>query len=183
MQVKLAPVVFILCWILLAASGCGKTSSPAAPQDKGLEAEKPAQKIVNPCSLITKEEAEAALGEPVQEPEFEDTKNPLGQKLCQYNPKSESSQKFIQISVVQNEGMSKVLREQEYNVVKLFQETKKNLAKAQPVPGIGEDAFWGTPGLHVLKGSVYFVVGVGNTDLPANLELAKSLAQKAASRL
>lgn len=182
MRAKMAPVVFILCWVLLAASGCGKSSSPAATRDKGPAAEKPAQKIVNPCFLITKEEAEAALGEPVQEPEFEDAKNPLGQKLCHYNPKSESSQKFIQISVVQNEGMSKILREQEYNVAKLFQETKKNL-ETQPVPGIGEDAFWGTPGLHVLKGSVYFVVGVGNTDLPANLELAKSLAQKAASRL
>jgi len=174
----------MLCWILLAASGCGKTSSPVASRDKGPAAEKPVKKIINPCSLITKEEAEAALGEPVKEPEYEDTKNPLGQKLCHYNPNSESSQKFIQISLVQNEGMSKALREQEYSAAKLFQETKENLVEThQPVPGIGEDAFWGTPGLHVLTGNVYFVIGVGNTDLPANLELAKSLAQKAVSRL
>ena len=169
--------------VLLFAAGCGGSGKADAPQVDAGGAKKMIKGLVDPGVLLTKAEVEAALGEQVKEPELRDSKNPLGQMLCFYSPVSEKSEKFIQLSVVQNEGMAKNLREQGYNVEQLYKETKKNFTDAKPVPGIGDDAFWGTNGLHILKGNVYLNISVGNTSKPENLELAKRLAEKVVSRL
>lgn len=169
--------------VLLFAAGCGGSGKAGAPQGDAGGAKKIIKGLVDPRVLLTRAEVEAALGEQVKEPEFTDTKNPLGQKLCFYSPVSEKGASFIQLSVVQNEGMSKDLRKQGYNVDQLYTETKKNFTDAKPVPGIGDEAFWSTNGLHILKGNVYLNISVGNTSKPENLELAKRLAEKAVSRL
>ena len=75
----------------------------------------------------------------------------LRKLLCFYAPVSEKADRFIQLSVVQNGGMAKNLREQGYNVEQLYRDTKKNFTDAKPVPGIGDEAFWGTSGLHIFK--------------------------------
>ncbi|MFZ5644707.1 MAG: hypothetical protein ACOY46_14045 [Bacillota bacterium] len=170
--------------VILFAAGCGGGNEKAATTAESSGGAKEAAKVlVEPASLLTKAEAEAALGGQVKEPEIKDTKNPLGQKICFYAPVSEKEDRFIQISVVQNEGMSKNLRDTGYNVKELYEETKKNLADTKPVPGFGDDAFWGTNGLHILKGSFYVNIAVGNTSRPENLEFAKGLAEKVVSRL
>jgi len=169
--------------VLLFVAGCGGSGKTGAPQGDAGGAKETAKGIVDPRALLTKAEVEAALREQVREPEFTDTKNPLGQRLCFYSPVSEKADKFIQLSVVQNEGMGKSLRDQGYNVEQLYKETKKNLADAKPVSGIGDEAFWGANGLHILKGNVYLNISVGNTSIPENLELAKVLAEKVVPRL
>lgn len=176
--------LLMLCVILFAA-GCGGSGKAGASQEDagGAKETETAKVLIDPGTLLTKAEAEAALGEQVKEPELKDTKNPLGQKLCIYKPVSEKSDRFIQISVVQNEGMSEKVRQNGTNVTQLYQDTKKNLTDAKPVSGIGDEAFWGTNGLHILKGNVYLVISVGNTGRPENLELAKGVAEKVVSRL
>lgn len=163
--------------------GCGRPGKTAAPQANAPGTKQAAQGLVDPCKLLTKAEAEPALGEQVKDPVLKDTKNPLGQKMCLYLPMAEKSDKFIQIAVVQNEGMRKELRDQGYNVEQLYKETKNNLPDAMPVPGIGDEAFWGTNGLHTLRGNVYLNISVGNTSKPENLELAKRVAEKVIGRL
>jgi len=184
MRTKPCLALLMFC-VLLFVAGCGDSGKAVAPQGDagGAKETETAKGLIDPCTLLTKAEAEAALGEQVKEPEFTDTKNPLGQKLCLYSPVSENTGRFIQIGLVQNEGMGKNLRDQGYNVEQLYTETKKNLTDAKPVSGIGDEAFWGTNGLHILKGNVYLNISVGNSSKPENLELAKGLAEKVVSRL
>jgi hypothetical protein len=51
------------------------------------------------------------------------------------------------------------------------------------VTGVGDDACWGTPGLHFLKGDVYVLISVRNTSKRQDLELARLIAGKVLSRL
>lgn len=64
-----------------------------------------------------------------------------------------------------------------------FTDTRANLTGVEPVPGLGEEAFWGTNGLHVLDDDVYLTISVGNTNSPGNLELARGIAFTVVSRL
>lgn len=134
-----------------------------------------------PCGLLTREEAEALAGEPVEVPEQKDTKNPLGQKMCLYA--TVSSSRLIQISVVRTDDMTTGIRKNGQSAVTIYNSTKEMLASFKQVPGIGDDACWGTPGLHILKGQVYVLISVGNTSNQKNLELARRIAEKVLPRL
>ena len=135
----------------------------------------------DPCGLLTKEEAEALVGEPVKSPAQQDTKNPLGQKMCLYD--TVSSSRLIQISVVRTTDMSPRVRKHGQSASKVYQTTREMLDPVTQVPGVGDDACWGTPGLHILKGEIYVLVSVGNTSRRENLELARRIAEKVLPRL
>jgi len=176
-------LAFLMIWLLLLAAGCGgKTGAPQGDNGAAKDTET-ARELADPLTLLTRAEAEAFLGEPVKEPELRDTENPLGQKICFYAPASDQAARFIQLSLVQNEGMAKNLRDQKYDVRQLYTETKKNFTDARDVAGVGDEAFWSTNGLHILKGNAYLNISVGNSDKPENLELAKQVAEKALPRL
>jgi hypothetical protein len=134
----------------------------------------------NPCGLLTKDEAEAFAGEAVTSPELKDTKNPLGQKMCLYNT---VSSRLIQISVIRTADMAPDTRKHGQTAAKVYKSTKEMLEPVEPVQGVGDDAFWGTPGLHILKGDIYALISVGNTSKRENLELAKRIAAKVLPRL
>lgn len=135
----------------------------------------------NPCELLTKDEAASLAGEAVNGPEEKESHNPLGQKMCLFT--TESSSRLIQISVVRTVDIAPKIRKQGQTAGKIYATTKEMLAPLEPVPGIGDDACWGTPGLHILKGEVYVLVSVGNTSKSENLELARRIALKVVSRL
>ena len=135
----------------------------------------------DPCGLLSGAEAEELLGEPVNAPEPTDTGNPLGQKLCSYS--ASSSDRFIQISILRTEEMSKKVRDHGQSAPSVYRTTREMLDPVRAVPGVGDDACWGVPGLHILKGSAYLVIGVGNTDKIENFELARRIAEKVLSRL
>jgi hypothetical protein len=183
MHTKQILALLMFCMILLAA-GCGGSSKTATQGESGAAKDTGTVKgLVDPQTLLTKAEAETLLGQPVKEPELKDTKNPMGQKLVFFSAVSDKALTFIQISLVQNEGMSKTLRDQKYDVKQLYTDTKKGLNDTKDVAGIGDEAFWGTNGLHILKGSFYINISVGNTSKAENLELAKKVAEKAMPRL
>ena len=79
MRTKHCLALLMFCVLLLAA-GCGGSGKAGAPQGDAGGAKETARGLVDPCALLTKAEVEAALGEQVKEPEFKDSKNPLGQK-------------------------------------------------------------------------------------------------------
>ncbi|MCU0571940.1 MAG: DUF3558 domain-containing protein [Syntrophobacteraceae bacterium] len=135
----------------------------------------------DPCALLSTAEAEELLGEPINAPEPTDTGNPLGQKLCSYS--ASSSNRFIHISILRTEEMSKKVRDHGQSAPSVYRTTREMLDPVRAVPGVGDDACWGIPGLHILKGSAYLVIGVGNTDKIENLELAKRVAAKVLGRL
>jgi hypothetical protein len=180
----LAFLILSLFLLLVGCSDSGQKNTP--PGNSGAAQDTATSKgLIDPAALLTKAEAEALLGEPVKEPKNEtrDTNNPLGQKICFYDPVSDKETRFIQLSLVQNEGLAKTLTAQKYDVKQLYTETKKMLGEVTDVPGIGDEAFWGTNGLHILKGNVYLNISVGNSSKPENLELAKQVAAKALPRL
>lgn len=135
----------------------------------------------DPCGLLTREEAETLMGEQVEDPEQKDTKNPMGQKICFYD--MHSSSRFLQISVVRTADMTAQIRKYGQSAAKVYHSTKEMLSPQENVPGIGDDAFWSIPGLHILKGECYVLVSVGNTSRPENLDLARRIAERVLSRL
>jgi hypothetical protein len=173
--------LFLAC-CLLAFAGCGKSPSvTSGTQGKSTGTQQTTKDKIDPCALITRAEAEAALGEPVGEPECDTAVSPTGQALCVYS--STTSERFVQISVTETGAMAETLRVQGESAATIYRTTRDNFEPVTEVPGIGDDAFWDVPGLHVLKGDVYLIIAVGNTDDPENLELAQSLAEIAVPRL
>ena len=125
-----------------------------------------------PCILITKQEAEQALGEPLGEPQSGAL---AGTISCGFQP---SPDRGVLISITK--GASKA--DFEANVK---QGAELLHAQAQPVPGVGDEAFWLEPYLIVLKSDVFFRISVWSPQIsaPDQLERAKGLALKAAARI
>lgn len=171
--------MLVVCLLLLA--GCGGGSEQAGePEGDAGEAESAAVgEAVNPWDLYTQAEAEAALGEKCNA-DLKDTQNPMGQKIAFYDTASEDDFRFIQVGIVQDEG----IKAEGVSARQIYDDTKNALTDgAQPIEGIGEDAFWGTNGLHIFVGSSYINISTGNSSDPANLELAKQVAEVVLSRL
>ena len=172
----------ILCAALLlaGAAACGDDEEPASS---------PAGGVLNPCMLISQEEAANALGGPVKAGELKGAANPLGQSICFYDGQAENSVRFVQISLVATQNMNANLRDSGYNAAKLFKDSKKLLGQPQKVGGLGDEAFWGGSGLkagaglHVLGKDAYLNITVASGNDKRDLEAAKTLAEKALERL
>jgi hypothetical protein len=135
----------------------------------------------NPCELLNKGEAEVLIGEAVNEPALKETKNPLGQKMCLYS--TTSSNRLVQISITRTVDMNAKVRENGQSAITIYTTTQQMLSPVEQVSGVGDNAFWGIPGLHILKGEVYILVSVGTTSKPENRDLARKIAEKLIPRL
>lgn len=134
----------------------------------------------DPCALLTREEATTLVGEAIGVPERQDSHNPLGQKMCLYP--AESS-RLLQLSVIRDADIHARIRQRGQSAATVFHTTEEMLAPVETVAGVGDQAFWATPGLHLLKGETYLVVSVGNTSKRENLPLARKIAMKVLPRL
>ena len=168
-----------LALLLTLGAGCSGEAEKSAPAAAELD----------PCSLVTLAEAEAALGQAVQPPETRKTNNPLGQAICFYATAGEHKLRFVQLSLVRTQGMTAQMRQQGYTAARLFQDTKALVENPQEVAGLGQAAFFGGSGLkagaglHVLQGDAYLTITVASSDGEHDLAQAKLLAAKALSRL
>lgn len=135
----------------------------------------------NPCELLSQGEVETLIGEAVRAPELQETKNPLGQKMCLYT--ATGSDRLVQISITSTGDMSAKVRASGQSAPAIYATTKQMLSPVEPVAGIGDDAFWGVPGLHVLRGEVYLLITVGNTSKASNRTLAHQIAARLVPRL
>ena len=129
------------------------------------------------CALVTKTEAEAILGEPVDPAKGEATPV-LGNKACGYVATSQSSMKMVNIYLGR---LSMGAQPDMWNGTKKMWQDKK----LQPVAGLGKDAFIGPDGaLHVLTSKCILVISVngfkGETE---KADAEKAFAQKALSRM
>ncbi len=157
--------------VALAVLCAGSFYSPMALAGEGF----------NPCALLSQGEVETLVGEAVQAPEFKETGNPLGQKMCLYT--TVGSDRLIQISVTRTGDMSAKVRASGQSAPTIYATTKQMLSPVEPVVGIEDDAFWGVPGLHVLRGETYLLIAVGNTSKAGNRSLAQQIAEKLVPRL
>jgi len=123
------------------------------------------------CAFVTKADVEAVLGGNMAGPKTDS--GDAGE--CKYT----SPTKEVYVSVHNNDTAVEpdyfVLAKQSAGI------TKEILGKSDTVTGVGDEAFWGSGGLHVVKGHLYlyiYVTGLGNE----SREIAKTLALKALQR-
>lgn len=166
--------------LLAGVAACGDDEEKASSLSGG---------VLDPCLLISQEDAAAALGGPVKAGQLKSAANPLGQSLCYYEGQGENAVGFVQISLVATQNMNANLRESGYTAAKLFVDSKKLLGKPKAISGLGDEAFWGGSGLkagaglHVLAKNAYLNITVASGKDERNLEAAKQLAEKALKRL
>ncbi|MCB2188702.1 MAG: hypothetical protein KQJ78_19965 [Deltaproteobacteria bacterium] len=158
-------------WALGLALGLALTLAlTAAPAWAG--------EAVNPCSLLTRAEAAAILGQEPAAPQLKNTGNPLGQRICVY----ELPQGLLQLSLVQDQGLSPKVAAGGMKASQLFQDTRQGFGGGENVPGLGQAAFWAM-GLHVLSGQSYLTVMVSGRPTPQARKAAREAAAKALARL
>ncbi len=174
-------------WVLIAALGLILAGVAACGDDEDKKASTGG--VLNPCLLVSQEEAANALGVPVKAGQLQGTANPLGQSICFYEGQAKDAVRFVQISLVATQNMNPNLRESGYNAANLFADTKKLLGKPKAISGLGQEAFWGGSGLkagsglHVLSKDAYLNITAASGDEKRNLKAAEELAQKALKRL
>jgi len=163
--------LILLIVLSLSLNGCALKASSAAKSPAKIE----------PCSLLTKEEAAAALEGNV---EVGPTEDPRG---CSYNlapTGSANAKRYGSIVVV-------VITSDSPDFQK-FGSSQDVSTAARPISGIGDKAVLfmskaspdkGAKAMQVLKGNLYFGIGMSTSTPPVSDEVLKSLAVKALSRL
>ncbi len=153
-----------LAMLSLCACGAPADNQGGAPSET--EASPPgnstAAGIIEPSALISKEVAESILGvslDTVQTSEQES----VGLKQCLYNAEDH----FFQIGLTQQAMMP---AEQRQTPESLYWAIVKNFEDAVPVEGVGDEAYFATPGLHILQNGYYILIAIGNLDDVGNRE-------------
>src|SRR5438270_2725733 len=181
--------VFVFASLLAASAlllACGSksdspantysTASPSSPA--AASPASPQSSIPDPCKLITKEEAESILGEPVKEPE----PNSLGgNRICDYK------------SVKLHGGIAPysihiALTPEKRQAWDMGKKMHTDAKEAHPVAGIGDDAFFLLDDLLVYaKGLDININVLKEIDKPDHMKVVqqseKEVAQKIIPRL
>jgi len=194
----------LLCSLALIAFGCNSSSSSEATTSRAETSGSTANAsqatvAIDVCSLVSKEDVGAAIGEKIVQTEVKGD-------ICIYETEDVASS--VEIEVKRNDAAAEMQSARDVAKIlgKLGGEMKdakgaegdvgEMLAKdSASVSGIGDEAFFGAnQQLFVLKNNVYFTVlppimrprtGSGNPMLKAEEKraMAKSIAQKVASKL
>ena len=128
---------------------------------------------LDPCQILTKQEAEKVLGTKMQEGRVSKSGAVFGTISCSYY----SVDRFDKsASVILTIGTSDFMKANDavFESAKEKYEKKKNAyleaLKRQkktdtflPIHGLGEDAYWGTVALNILKGDTYINIRVSAT--------------------
>ena len=136
-------------------------------------------RLIEPCELITKTDAETLLGEPVKEAEKSE-KKAVGMKLCMYNPQHEDSWAFLQVTFTQPAFMP----ENGLPPSEIFHTIKDAMSENRTdLTGYGDEAFIATGGLYILIDERYISIGAGNIDRPQIQERLKAAGKTALNNL
>lgn len=144
-----------------SAAGTQQAGQPSAAGEvsKAPASEAPeSADIIEPEQLISKEEAASIAG---GVNDGEKSEQPaVGQKICVYDTTDGSG--FLQISLTQLSFMNNDANSPE----SLYKALKDAVADKdqQTVDGVGDEYFFGTPGLHILYKGYYINIAAGNSD-------------------
>jgi Protein of unknown function (DUF3558) len=185
-RLKVCAITVLL--LSLAGVGCGKKDTESQPQSPAQSLETsnaPAtappsadqkSKLPDPCTLLTKEEAEAILGGPIKDPQ----PNSLGgNRICEYNTQKlygGIASYSIHIALTPES-------QQQWDLGK-----KMHAKEAHPVANLGDDAFFLLDELNVRKQGLTIDIGVmKDIDRPTHAksvqEAEKSVAEKILPRI
>ncbi|MCU0835870.1 MAG: hypothetical protein MUC77_15785 [Chromatiaceae bacterium] len=163
--------------VLLAAlsiQACDNGQEEPATQ----AASPPAQAAIDPCDLITRDDAAHLLGEPMLQGERRD-EGRVGMTLCLYNPADPDSLGFLQVSINQPGAASSGA-----SPAQIFQDIRDAMSDGRTdLDGLGDAAFIATGGIYVLQGERMISIGAGNTSQPEVRERLREAAEIALERL
>lgn len=163
-----------------APDGVASTAAPIDPVTLN---------TIDPCALLTTDEVGAALQAPVLAPAAGpqgSLPNPLGQRTCTWSTQ-ESPPRSLSISVVTTESaQAGGALGGSYSAERLFEDTKQLVEGLEPVPGVGDDAYFGSVAgmqMSVLADDVYVSVGVPFGTSEVDAAAVRTLTPVVVSRL
>jgi len=195
----------LLCGFVFFLAACGESRQPAqaqaaSPRDSTATVGRtqpdqtarpagasgqPAGGLLDACSLLTKAEVEAGVGRPVLAPQKEEAANLV---ICNYGDPTAPTLQGRPLSQVLSISVFVGSDAQYYagaaaQARDSFEQGRKNAASVQPVPGLGDDAYWDQVfrTLNVLKGKYEVEVTVGSD--VGGMEVARAFAAKVLPRL
>ena len=155
-------------------SGSQTGGSSQSPQASG------GQKTVEPQQLISKEEAEALLGETVKEGEAKE-QPALGIKTVVYSPEKQDSKAFIKVSIIEKSALSAKGADKPDGI---FQAVNGALGDPKSSEsGIGDEAFETAPALHIMAGEYYISIAAGGEDPQKAKEVLKTAGRLAVNNM
>ncbi|GAK57504.1 hypothetical protein U27_04471 [Candidatus Vecturithrix granuli] len=140
------------------------------------------QQIIEPCALISKQEAEKLIGEQLKDAEIREQEK-VGLKLCLYDSVQDNLNKSLQISVTQSAFMDKKTLESGQSPKSIFESLKANFEEELTKENIGDDAFIATTGIHIFKSGYYIVINVGNISPEPNRDILRNAGKLAVENL
>lgn len=178
-RVGVAPltVALLTALLMMALAACGSDGAPSADQgDAHPEGESAA--MIEPSQLISQDEAESIIGHTLDV--VEDTQEErVGLKQRLYTA-TDDMNALLQIGITQQAAMPP---EQTQTPEDLYRAITENFDDAVQVDGIGEEACFATPGLHILESGRYILVAVGNTSTDAARQKLKEAGRVAVENL
>ena len=186
---QIFPLLTIACVFGLFATGCGGSNAPprsdsagqATPKAPAQAAQKQAIPEVAACSLLKKNEVEAAVARAVLEP-IEEKAGPLS--TCDFgDPQGpavagRAINRIAGVSVLS--GGNAYVGGPVAQVAAVYDMTLKNASDPQTVTGFGDKAFWANHTLSVVRGPylVDIEVRVGDRDREISEQLMKTMLQR-----
>ena len=151
-------------------------ATPTAPPATATSLAPSSGATLNACSLLTKQEVEAAIAKPVLDPQPDKVSVPQAAG-CTFGDPEAPLFGLVGISVISGPDVSAAKFSYELG--------KGNAGSAQTVTGLGDDAYWAEAlnDLGVLKGKYDITIGVTAGAKQDRQSIAKGLASKAISRL
>ena len=178
-RVGVAPltVALLTALLMMALAACGSDGAPSADQGDAHPEGEPAA-MIEPSQLISQDEAESIIGHTLDV--VEDTEEErVGLKQRLYTA-TDDMNALLQIGITQQAAMPP---EQTQTPEDLHRAITENFDDAVQVDGIGEEACFATPGLHILESGRYILVAVGNTSTDAARQKLKEAGRVAVENL
>lgn len=149
-----------LCAVLLFAGCGGKTGRQSETGAVNAPVQQQTSKMIEPCELVTQEDATGILGEAVNPAEKRE-KQVVGMKLCMYKALKSDSMQFLQVSLTQDAFMPPGGSD----AASIYRTLKDNFKGMRAdIEGLGNEAFIASGGIYILADGYYIHIGAGNTD-------------------
>ena len=178
-RVGVAPltVALLTALLMMALAACGSDGAPSADQGDAHPEGEPAA-MIEPSQLISQAEAESIIGHTLDV--VDDTEEErVGLKQRLYTA-TDDMNALLQIGITQQAAMPP---EQTQTPEDLYRAITENFDDAVQVDGIGEEACFATPGLHILESGRYILVAVGNTSTDAARQKLREAGRVAVENL
>jgi len=146
-------IISALLILTLIFAGCGSANSGSTSSGS--------KTVIEPEQLISKTEAQA-LTKLTLKDGAKTEQAVVGQKIIFYDSEATNTGvSFLQVSLTQQAFMPSGSSNTPQSI---YNSIKSTISSTARVEGIGDDAFFATPGLHILSDGYYIVIAAGNSD-------------------